>query len=99
MSIYLIKVFSSGETSRTQDSSNCSVGKGNYDGVPYPTKLLYINERKADNSKANDSKKTRKAPRGIQLIIIYSFQNYFKSSSLLFTYQNINFTSLYNLIL
>lgn len=57
----LFQIFSSGETSRTQDSSNCSIIKG-----ADPPRLHYVNER--DQRKHNDPKpdknKPRKMPRG-----------------------------------
>lgn len=56
------QVFSSGETSRTQDSSNCSVIKG----ATEAPRLVYVNER--EQRKQNEPKvekaKPRKLPRG-----------------------------------
>ncbi|XP_055304244.1 coiled-coil domain-containing protein 28A isoform X1 [Sitodiplosis mosellana] len=58
------RIFSSGETSRTQDSSNCSVIKGATD----PPRLHYVNEReqRKQNDPKPDKNKPRKLPRGLQ---------------------------------
>lgn len=61
------QIFSSGETSRTQDSSNCSVGKANSDSA----RLVYINEReqRKQNEIKSDKNKAKKLPRG-ELVMI-----------------------------
>ncbi|XP_055304245.1 uncharacterized protein LOC129569427 isoform X2 [Sitodiplosis mosellana] len=57
------RIFSSGETSRTQDSSNCSVIKGATD----PPRLHYVNEReqRKQNDPKPDKNKPRKLPREV----------------------------------
>ncbi|XP_037024638.1 coiled-coil domain-containing protein 28A isoform X2 [Bradysia coprophila] len=58
------KIFSSGETSKTQDSSNCSVGKGTSDSGPQSTRLIYLNERKQEKTefKPKPKKMQREVP-------------------------------------
>lgn len=56
------QIFSSGETSKTQDSSNCSVGKGTSDSGPQSTRLIYLNERKQE--KTEFKPKPKKMQRG-----------------------------------
>lgn len=66
MSSLSVQVFSSGETSRTQDSSNCSVIKG----VTEQPRLVYVNEReRKQNEQKVEKIKPRKLPRGITMVI------------------------------
>lgn len=65
------QIFSSGETSKTQDSSNCSVGKGTSDGGPQSTRLIYLNERKQE--KTEFKPKPKKMQRGTILAILVPF--------------------------
>ncbi|XP_040169391.1 putative protein TPRXL [Anopheles arabiensis] len=50
------KLFSSGETSRSQNSTNYSLGKGIATDAPLATKVNYVNERKAQDSKPKAKK-------------------------------------------
>lgn len=61
-----LQIFSSGETSKTQDSSNCSVGKGTSDSGPQSTRLIYLNERKQE--KTEFKPKPKKMQRGMTFI-------------------------------
>uniref|UniRef100_A0A182X7P2 Uncharacterized protein n=1 Tax=Anopheles quadriannulatus TaxID=34691 RepID=A0A182X7P2_ANOQN len=54
------KLFSSGETSRSQNSTSYSLGKGIATDAPLATKVNYVNERKAQDSKP----KAKKIQRG-----------------------------------
>lgn len=45
---FYMQIFSSGDTSRTQNSSNCSVTKGNTEAI----RLIYVNEK--DREKERD---------------------------------------------
>lgn len=66
MSSLSVQVFSSGETSRTQDSSNCSVIKG----VTEQPRLVYVNERERKQNEPKVEKiKPRKLPRGMSTIV------------------------------
>uniref|UniRef100_A0A182UI50 Coiled-coil domain-containing protein 28B n=1 Tax=Anopheles melas TaxID=34690 RepID=A0A182UI50_9DIPT len=50
------KLFSSGETSRSQNSTSYSLGKGIATDAPLATKVNYVNERKAQDSKPKAKK-------------------------------------------
>lgn len=67
------KIFSSGETSKTQDSSNCSVGKGTSDSGPQSTRLIYLNERKQE--KAEFKPKPKKVQRDVECTLPNSSSN------------------------
>uniref|UniRef100_A0A182IE28 Vesicle transport protein n=1 Tax=Anopheles arabiensis TaxID=7173 RepID=A0A182IE28_ANOAR len=56
------KLFSSGETSRSQNSTNYSLGKGIATDAPLATKVNYVNERKAQDSKPKAKKIQREVP-------------------------------------
>ncbi|XP_059617296.1 uncharacterized protein LOC132262160 [Phlebotomus argentipes] len=56
------KVFSSGDTSRSQNSTTCSVGKGHPEAGQQATKLTFVNERKLE---AIAKAKAKKIHRGI----------------------------------
>uniref|UniRef100_A0A182P940 Vesicle transport protein n=1 Tax=Anopheles epiroticus TaxID=199890 RepID=A0A182P940_9DIPT len=59
------KLFSSGETSRSQNSTNYSLGKGIANDAPLATKVNYVNERKAQDAKPKAKKIQREpAPTG-----------------------------------
>ena len=68
-----LQIFSSGETSKTQDSSNCSVGKGTSDSGPQSTRLIYLNERKQE--KTEFKPKPKKMQRGMTFIGWYERVN------------------------
>uniref|UniRef100_A0A2M3ZI73 Coiled-coil domain-containing protein 28b n=1 Tax=Anopheles braziliensis TaxID=58242 RepID=A0A2M3ZI73_9DIPT len=55
------KLFSSGETSRSQNSTNFSLGKGISNDAPLTTKLNYVNERKSQD--ASTKQKAKKVQR------------------------------------
>uniref|UniRef100_A0A182M653 Uncharacterized protein n=1 Tax=Anopheles culicifacies TaxID=139723 RepID=A0A182M653_9DIPT len=50
------KLFSSGETSRSQNSTSYSLGKGITNDAPLATKVNYVNERKAQDTKPKAKK-------------------------------------------
>ncbi|XP_052893974.1 uncharacterized protein LOC128301495 [Anopheles moucheti] len=50
------KLFSSGETSRSQNSTSYSLGKGITNDAPLTTKVNYVNERKAQDTKPKAKK-------------------------------------------
>ncbi|XP_049282759.1 probable serine/threonine-protein kinase DDB_G0277071 isoform X1 [Anopheles funestus] len=50
------KLFSSGETSRSQNSTSYSLGKGIANDAPLTTKVNYVNERKAQDTKPKAKK-------------------------------------------
>uniref|UniRef100_A0A182VV04 Vesicle transport protein n=1 Tax=Anopheles minimus TaxID=112268 RepID=A0A182VV04_9DIPT len=50
------KLFSSGETSRSQNSTSYSLGKGNTNDAPLATKVNYVNERKTQDTKPKAKK-------------------------------------------
>ncbi|XP_061515187.1 coiled-coil domain-containing protein 28A isoform X2 [Anopheles gambiae] len=56
------KLFSSGETSRSQNSTSYSLGKGIATDAPLATKVNYVNERKAQDSKPKAKKIQREVP-------------------------------------
>ncbi|XP_058057083.1 coiled-coil domain-containing protein 28B isoform X1 [Anopheles bellator] len=53
------KLFSSGETSRSQNSTNYSLGKGMPNEAPLTTRLNYVNERKPQDAKPKAKKVQR----------------------------------------
>lgn len=53
------KLFSSGETSRSQNSTNYSLGKGISNDATLPTKVNYVNERKTQDTKSKTKKVQR----------------------------------------
>ncbi|XP_052863888.1 coiled-coil domain-containing protein 28B isoform X1 [Anopheles cruzii] len=53
------KLFSSGETSRSQNSTNYSLGKGMPNEAPLTTRLNYVNERKPQDAKPKPKKVQR----------------------------------------
>lgn len=64
---WTLQIFSSGDTSRTQDSSNCSIGRGGggtSETGPHSTRLIYINERKSDPKQTDYKAKARRVQRG-----------------------------------
>ncbi|KAJ6649887.1 Glutathione hydrolase-like YwrD proenzyme [Pseudolycoriella hygida] len=60
------KIFSSGETSKTQDSSNCSVGKGTSDSGPQSTRLIYLNERRQEKPEFKPKPKKMQRARSLK---------------------------------
>ncbi|ETN64449.1 hypothetical protein AND_003808 [Anopheles darlingi] len=54
------KLFSSGETSRSQNSTNYSLGKGIPSDAPLTTKLNYVNERKIQDASKQKAKKVQR---------------------------------------
>ncbi|XP_049282761.1 coiled-coil domain-containing protein 28A isoform X2 [Anopheles funestus] len=56
------KLFSSGETSRSQNSTSYSLGKGIANDAPLTTKVNYVNERKAQDTKPKAKKIQREVP-------------------------------------
>ncbi|XP_053676548.1 coiled-coil domain-containing protein 28A [Anopheles nili] len=56
------KLFSSGETSRSQNSTNYSLGKGISNDATLPTKVNYVNERKTQDTKSKAKKVQREVP-------------------------------------
>lgn len=56
------KLFSSGETSRSQNSTNYSLGKGISTEAPLTTKVNYVNERKTQDAKPKSKKIQREPP-------------------------------------
>ncbi|XP_052863889.1 coiled-coil domain-containing protein 28B isoform X2 [Anopheles cruzii] len=56
------KLFSSGETSRSQNSTNYSLGKGMPNEAPLTTRLNYVNERKPQDAKPKPKKVQREVP-------------------------------------
>ncbi|XP_050085317.1 coiled-coil domain-containing protein 28B isoform X2 [Anopheles aquasalis] len=54
------KLFSSGETSRSQNSTNYSLGKGIPNDAPLTTKLNYVNERKSQDASKQKAKKVQR---------------------------------------
>lgn len=69
LSPVLSKVFSSS----SQNSTSCSLGKGNTDSSGLPSsRLIYVNERKSQdsNSKIDYKSKTRRIQRGNCFLII-----------------------------
>ncbi|XP_058120403.1 uncharacterized protein LOC131288791 [Anopheles ziemanni] len=55
------KLFSSGETSRSQNSTNYSLGKGISNDAPLTTRVNYVNERKTQDAKPK-TKKVQREP-------------------------------------
>uniref|UniRef100_A0A182QJV3 Coiled-coil domain-containing protein 28B n=1 Tax=Anopheles farauti TaxID=69004 RepID=A0A182QJV3_9DIPT len=55
------KLFSSGETSRSQNSTSYSLGKGIANEAPLATKVNYVNERKTQDTKPK-AKKIQREP-------------------------------------
>uniref|UniRef100_A0A6B2E4N1 Coiled-coil domain-containing protein 28B n=1 Tax=Phlebotomus kandelakii TaxID=1109342 RepID=A0A6B2E4N1_9DIPT len=63
------KVFSSGDTSRSQNSTTCSVGKGHTDAQQQSTKLTFVNERKLEaiaKAKAKKIHRDLPSPKTVQ---------------------------------
>ncbi|XP_058120405.1 coiled-coil domain-containing protein 28A isoform X2 [Anopheles coustani] len=56
------KLFSSGETSRSQNSTNYSLGKGISNDAPLTTRVNYVNERKTQDAKPKTKKVQREVP-------------------------------------